>query len=78
MTEEEKLWTGGIDKKIFWFGRARCVFVSRIYVWQRPKYSCGRSENILEYANRLRLEMMYTESSGTAADFYEPEIFQLS
>lgn len=41
MTEEEKLWTGGIDKKIFWFGRARCVFVSRIYVWQRPKYSCG-------------------------------------
>ena len=48
MTEEEKLWTGGIDKKIFWFGRARCVFVSRIYVWQRPKYSCGRSENILE------------------------------
>ena len=32
MTEEEKLCTGGIDKKIFWFGRARCVFVSRIYV----------------------------------------------
>ena len=47
-----------------------CVTTAKIFMWEIREH--------LGIGKPITIGMMYTESSGTAADFYEPEIFQLS